>query len=90
MLKDLNDGFGTDEYAETRWTFKVSLAVDGPVILAFLIRELEPQPRARRECRIPNVSNNPLTSIFAQDCLPKLERKIAHNRNKLVMGALRS
>jgi hypothetical protein len=74
MLKDLSNGFGADEDAETRLAFKVSLAVDGAIILPFVIGKLEPQPRARRECRIPKVSNNPLTSIFAQDCLPNLER----------------
>jgi hypothetical protein len=90
MLQDLNDGLGADEYTETRSAFKVPFAIDGAIILAFVIGKLEPQPGPSRERRIPNVSNNPLTSILAQDCLPKLERKIAHNRNRLVTGALSS
>lgn len=90
MLQDLDNGFGADEDAEARSAFKVSLTIDGTIILAFVIGKLEPQPRASRKGRIPNVSNHPLTSIFAQDCLPKLERKIAHNRNRLVAGALSS
>ena len=90
MLKDLIDGFRAYEDAETRTAVKISFTIDRPIILAFVIGKLEPQPRACRECRIPNEAYNPLTSIFAQDCLPELERKIAHNRDKHVRGALRS
>ena len=89
MLKDLSDGFGPHEYAKTRLTMEVSFAIDGAIILSIVIGKLEPQPRAWRECRIPNVSDDPLTSIFAQDSLSKLERKIAHNKDKLVRWALR-
>jgi hypothetical protein len=90
MLEDLGDGFGAHENAKTRLTMEVSFAIDGAVVLSIVIGKLEPQPRARRECRIPNVSDDPLTSIFAQDRLSKLERKIAHNKDKLVRWALRS
>jgi hypothetical protein len=65
MLEDLSDGFGAHEYAKARLTMEVSFAIDGAIILSIVIGKLEPQPRARCECGIPNVSDDPLTSIFA-------------------------